>query len=274
MSHGRRTSQLTPVPSDCRFVFIGTKRFVVTKVLVQATSALFSDKEIEHLPDDEEPDHFRAYLHWAEGKGVQYQEDDGHGLNREIWLELGDLWFFGGRIGALQFQDAVMLECLTKRDEKTHPINQLTVDYFFSPPYEVKTPFHTFLVDMYFMTTETRLSYYDNDLFQMACSARQVYLSEAIAKMMIKKRKREHQKQEAKRRGTWKIPDEPEEPITLNVLLDYIVTSNAPYDDDKKHPASRRDEVSSDEDERGSTRMRGSAKLDLIKRVLETGKVE
>jgi hypothetical protein len=263
---------------DSRFVFVGDTPFVVQKPLIQITSDLFKDTEIEHLPD-EKPADFNAYLSWAEGKGIPDEEGSiprwwnsaGDDDEDDTWLDLGGLWFFGSRIGARQFQDAVILKCMDKRRYKTNPLNDLTVDHFFSPLCPEKTPFHTFLVDTCFMTMihEDEVSEYDNIIFQMACSARQVYLSEVISKMMIKKRKREKRKREGN-----EDTDESENPaIKMNVLFDYILSSSPPYDD-KKNPAARRADDSSDEDERGSTRMRGSVKLDLIKRVLKDGTVD
>lgn len=282
----QRKSILAPMSSTSRFAYVGDARFVVQKPLIQTTSNLFKDDDIIDLPN-ERPAHFSAYLNWAEGKGIHHEsdsnplwwnaacdeEDDDVDGNDGIWLDLGDLWFFGSRIGAHQFQDAVILKCMEKRRFKpTHlPLSDDTVDHFFSPRYAEKTPFHTFLVDTCFMTAidEDEVAEYNNMLFQMAYSARQVYLSEVISKMMIKKRKREQKKKEED------TEEEEEAPVTMNVLFDYIVSSSSSYDDAQKKPAAaRRADDSSDEDERGSTRMRGSVKLDLIKRVLKHGTVD
>ncbi|QKX60088.1 uncharacterized protein TRUGW13939_07230 [Talaromyces rugulosus] len=279
----RKKSRLAPMTGDSRFVFVGDTPFVVQKPLIQATSDLFKDTEVEHLPD-EKPNDFNKYLSWAEGKGIPDEEDsnprwwnsagnddDDDDDDDDTWLDLGGLWFFGGRIGARQFQDAVIIKCMEKRRCKTNPLNDLTVDHFFSSLFPEKTPFHTFLVDTCFMTMidEDEMSEYDNMVFQMACSARQAFLSEVISKMMIEKRKREKRKREGN-----EDTEESENPaIRMNVLFDYIVSSSPPYDD-KKSPAARRADDSSDEDERGSTRMRGSVKLDLIKRVLKNGTVD
>lgn len=266
------TGDLRPVPSECRFVFVSGHCFVVTKVLIQTTSTLFEDAETEYLLN-EDPQHFHAYLQWVHGHGISNQT----WARGDMWLVLGELWFFGERIGALQFQDAVMLECLEKRGEAG--VNELTISHFFDPPFEIKSPFHTFLVDTYFMqptTTDLLNDYDDNILFTIACSARQVYLSEAIAKMFIKKRKREQKQREEKKRRSWKLlPGEGpvEEPITLSVLHDYIVSTPSPSNDNRT-PSGRLGDDSSDEDERGSTRMRGSVRLDLIKRVLKYGTID
>lgn len=297
----QRKSILAPMSSTSRFAFVGDARFVVQKPVIQTTSNLFKHDDIIDLPN-ERPAHFAAYLNWVEGKGIHHESDsnpawwnmnaarvddndnddgdhdDGDNDDVEgndgIWLDLGDLWFFGSRIGAHEFQDAVIQKCMEKRRfNPTHlPLSDDTVDRFFSPRYPAKTPFHTFLVDTCFMTAidEDEVAEYDNLLFQMACSARQVYLSEVISKMMIKKRKREQKKGEE-----GMAEEEKEDSVKMNVLSDYTVSPSSSYDDALKKPAAtRRADDSSDEDERGSTRMRGSVKLDLIKRVLKYGTVD
>ncbi|KAH8689668.1 hypothetical protein BGW36DRAFT_74497 [Talaromyces proteolyticus] len=163
-----------PQTTDFRgHIFVGQQYFNVSRPLVRASSNLLQSKTTECLDDEEDPSHLVTYLSWTAGNGIPVDQ-------QTKWSELGDLWFFGDRIEARQFQDALILQCIEKRRQEPYPLSEFTINYFFSEAFPPNTKFHTFLIDTYFLTTPFDVPDYDNVVFRLARDARWVSLSELV----------------------------------------------------------------------------------------------